>query len=73
VNSFHHQGAERLGRGLHAVAWAPDGTIEAIEDPSVPLYLGVLWHAEGLVERPEHLALFAALVQAADTSLSQAA
>jgi putative glutamine amidotransferase len=73
VNSFHHQAADRVGRGLRAVAWAPDGTIEAIEDPDAPLYLGVQWHAEGLVERPEHRALFEALVQAADTALSQAA
>ena len=31
VNSFHHQAIERLGDGLHAVGWAPDGVIEAIE------------------------------------------
>ena len=42
-----------------------DGTIEAIEDPSRPFWLGVQWHAEGMIERPEHLALFAALVGAA--------
>jgi putative glutamine amidotransferase len=46
-------------------ATAPDGTIESIEDPSRPYYLGVQWHAEGMVERPEHLALFEALVAAA--------
>jgi putative glutamine amidotransferase len=73
VNSFHHQAADRLGEGLRAVAWSPDGVIEAIEDPDAPFYLGVQWHAEGLVERPEHESLFAALVDAASTSLSQAA
>ena len=31
VNSFHHQAVERLGDGLRAVAWSPDGTIEGIE------------------------------------------
>ena len=31
VNSFHHQSVERLGDGLHAVAWAQDGVIEGIE------------------------------------------
>src|SRR3954451_7668353 len=30
ANSFHHQAVERLGSGLRAVAWAPDGTVEAI-------------------------------------------
>ena len=74
VNSFHHQAAERLGAGLRAVATAPDGTIEAIEDPARPFWLGVQWHAEGMVERPEQLALFAGLVAAASTpSLSLAA
>jgi putative glutamine amidotransferase len=65
VNSFHHQAADRLGDGLRAVATAPDGTTEAIEDPSRPFLLGVQWHAEGMVERSEHCALFAALVHAA--------
>jgi putative glutamine amidotransferase len=31
VNSFHHQAVDRLGDGLRAVGWAPDGVIEAIE------------------------------------------
>jgi putative glutamine amidotransferase len=73
VNSFHHQATERLGRGLRAVAASPDGVIEAIEDPVAPFYLGVQWHAEGLVDRAEHEALFRALVEAADVPLSQAA
>jgi putative glutamine amidotransferase len=65
VNSFHHQAVDRLGTGLQVAATAPDGTIEAIEDPTRPLVLGVQWHAEGMVERPEQLALFEALVRAA--------
>ena len=65
VNSFHHQAARRLGSGVAVTGRAPDGTIEAIEDPSRPFWLGVQWHAEGMIERPEHLALFTALVAAA--------
>jgi putative glutamine amidotransferase len=65
VNSFHHQATDRLGDGLRAVAAAPDGTVEAIEDPARPFWLGVQWHAEGMVERPEQLALFRGLVAAA--------
>jgi putative glutamine amidotransferase len=65
VNSFHHQAADRLGRGLEAVATAPDGTVEAVEDPTRPFLLGVQWHAEGMVARAEQLALFSALVAAA--------
>lgn len=67
VNSFHHQAVERLGRGLRAVAWAPDGTVEGIEDTTADrLVLGVQWHAETL-DRPgqPHPRLFQALVAAA--------
>ena len=65
VNSFHHQAADRLGAGLRAVATAPDGTVEAVEDPSRPFWLGVQWHAEGMIERAEQLALFSGLAAAA--------
>jgi len=51
VNSVHHQGVDRLGSGLAVSARAPDGTIEAIEDPDRPL-IGVQWHPEFLVGRP---------------------
>jgi putative glutamine amidotransferase len=63
VNSFHHQAVDRLGDGLRAVAWAPDGTVEGIEDPE-RFVLGVQWHAETLDNAP-HPRLFEALVAAA--------
>jgi putative glutamine amidotransferase len=65
INSFHHQAVDVLGAGLRVVARAPDGTVEAVEDAARPFVLGVQWHAETLTERPEHGALFAALVAAA--------
>jgi putative glutamine amidotransferase len=65
VNSFHHQAVDVPGAGLRIVAHAVDGTAEAIEDRGRGLFLGVQWHAESLADRPEHGALFAALVQAA--------
>lgn len=47
VNSHHHQAIEILGRELVATAWAPDGIIEAVEDPrSDRFVLGVQWHPE---------------------------
>ena len=65
VNSFHHQAVDVPGAGLRVVAWANDGTAEAIEDRARPFVLAVQWHAETLTERPEHGALFTALAQAA--------
>jgi putative glutamine amidotransferase len=77
VNSFHHQAINRLGRGLRAVAWSPDGVIEGIEAPARPYLLGVQWHVEILPDRPEHFALFTALVEASTafeaSGLSEAA
>lgn len=72
VNSFHHQGVERLGDGLRAVAWAPDGTVEGLEGQGPGFLLGVQWHAETLVEASEHSALFAALVEAASAPVAGA-
>ena len=69
VNSFHHQAVRRLGRGLRAVAWAPDGVVEAIEATGPRFLVGVQWHAECLVERRRHAALFAAFVGAASGDL----
>ncbi|WCB91961.1 Putative glutamine amidotransferase [Baekduia alba] len=72
VNSFHHQAVDRLGRDLHASAHATDGLVEAIEDvDGGGFFLGVQWHAEGLVDDARHCALFAELVtQAAAKSAS---
>lgn len=47
VNSAHHQAAERLGHGLFAVQWAPDGVVEAVCHQSLPVW-GVQWHPERL-------------------------
>jgi putative glutamine amidotransferase len=64
VNSFHHQGIERLGEGLRAVAFAPDDTIEGLEAPDRRFCVGVQWHGETLVDREEEFTLFASFVEA---------
>ncbi|MGI8631633.1 MAG: gamma-glutamyl-gamma-aminobutyrate hydrolase family protein [Solirubrobacterales bacterium] len=66
ANSFHHQAIDQIGTGLRPVAWAPDGVIEGVEATDRAFAVGVQWHAESLVERPEHLRLFEGLVDAAD-------
>jgi len=68
VNSFHHQAVRKLGSGLVATAWAPDGTIEAIEEPGERLVLGVQWHAEGL---RAHAPLFELLIDATAAAPAQ--
>jgi putative glutamine amidotransferase len=65
VNSYHHQATETLGRGLRAVAWAPDGVIEGLEAPERDFVVGVQWHAEAIADRPEQAALFERFVEAA--------
>jgi putative glutamine amidotransferase len=61
IKSHHHQGIGRVGSGLREVAWADDGTVEAVEDPEAAFVVGVLWHPEAGEDR----ALFEALVEAA--------
>ena len=46
VKSHHHQGVKEIGAGLAVTARADDKTVEALEDPSCPFVLGVLWHPE---------------------------
>jgi putative glutamine amidotransferase len=54
VNSHHHQAIETLGRELVATAWAPDGIVEAVEDPrSDRFVMGVQWHPEMGWEKDE--------------------
>jgi len=65
VNSSHHQAIGRLAPGLRATAWAPDGVVEAAEGAGERFLLAVQWHPERLSDRPEHRALFEALVRAA--------
>ena len=64
VNSFHHQGIDRLGKGLRGTAFAEDGTIESLEAMDRDFCIGVQWHAETLVNHMEQVAVFAAFVDA---------
>jgi putative glutamine amidotransferase len=47
AKSHHHQGIKQVGKGLQVTGWAvEDDAVEALEDPSCPFVLGVLWHPE---------------------------
>lgn len=61
VVSEHHQAFGRIGAELEEVAWAADGTVEAVEASNKRFALGVLWHPE----RADESELFTALVQEA--------
>ena len=64
VASWHHQAVARLGTGVRAVAWAEDGTVEALEVAGHPHVLAVQWHPELHAHEAAspHLRLFRALV-----------
>lgn len=65
VHCHHHQAVDVLGTGLVPVAWAGDGTVEAVELNEPDFVVGVQWHPEedGVDRR-----LFEALVGAAKGS-----
>ena len=67
ASCYHHQSLERLGEGVHAVARADDGTVEAIElDGHDAWFLGVQWHPEDTAATDAvQQSLFEALVHAA--------
>jgi putative glutamine amidotransferase len=64
VNSRHHQSVKVVGRDLVVTAVAPDGVIEALEDPSLTFCIGVQWHPENF-RMGEFDALFVGLIEAA--------
>lgn len=45
VNSAHHQGLGRIGKGLKVTLRAADGVVEAVEHESRPV-IGLQWHPE---------------------------
>ena len=61
VPTHHHQAVDVLAPGLVVGAVAPDGVVEAIEDPALPFWIGVQWHPEV----GEDLSLFRGLLAAA--------
>lgn len=65
VNSLHHQGIKEVAADLRAVAFAPDGLVEAVELPDHPFGLAVQWHPEWLTDQHAMRRLFAAFVEAA--------
>ena len=66
VNSRHHQAVKAVAPGFIVTATAPDGVVEAIEDPTLPFCLGVQWHPENFFRTGEFRPLFEGFVDAAN-------
>lgn len=48
ANTHHHQGVKKVAPDLHAVAWAEDSLVEALEHPGKKFAIGVQCHPESL-------------------------
>jgi putative glutamine amidotransferase len=71
VNSYHHQGLDRLGSGLTVTARTQDDLIEAVEGTSGAWLLGVQWHPEmSYASHPEQRAPFRAFMAAVRAHLA---
>jgi putative glutamine amidotransferase len=64
VNSRHHQAVKNVAAGFRVTATAPDGVIEAIEDPSARFCLGVQWHPENFWRTGEFRSLYEGFLEA---------
>lgn len=64
VTSAHRQAISSPG-SLRVAARAPDGVIEAIEEPDRRFYVGVQWHPERTKSAPVGVGVFRRLVESA--------
>lgn len=67
VNSRHHQAVKTVAPGWEISGTAPDGVIEAIEQPGEVFRVAVQWHPENFWRTGEFRPLFEAFVEAAQT------
>ena len=65
VNSMHHQAIRDMAPCYVGTATAPDGIIEAIEQPGEAFAVGVQWHPEYHAEHAPMQLIFRAFVSAA--------
>lgn len=72
VNTYHHQGIDRLGDGLRATAIAPDGLVEGIEGVEGAFLMAVQWHPEmSYATHPEQRAPFRVFLDACRAHLEK--
>ena len=68
VNSNHHQAVRTVAGKMRVSALAPDGVIEAIEDPRLRFCVGVQWHPENFWRTGEFRPLFERFLEAGERS-----
>ena len=66
VNSRHHQAVKRVAEGFVTSATAPDGIVEAIEQPESRFCVGVQWHPENFWRTGDFRSLFEGFVRACE-------
>jgi len=64
VNSRHHQAVKATAPGFVISATAPDGIVEAIEQPGARFCIGVQWHPENFWRTGQFSPLFEGFVRA---------
>ena len=65
VNSRHHQAVKTVAAGWDVSGTAPDGVIEAMEQPGQAFRLAVQWHPENFWRTGEFRPLFEGFIEAA--------
>jgi len=68
VYSWHHQAADRIGRGLRPVAWTDDGVVEALELQDRDFGLLVQFHPERVPDQPLSKAIFQAFIRSCQST-----
>lgn len=69
ISCYHHQAIDRLGDGMHVVARAQDGTVEAVVIDAPRWAVAVQWHPEDTWQQdPRQVELLSRLVAEAAAS-----
>jgi putative glutamine amidotransferase len=68
VNSRHHQAVKAVAPNWEVAGTAPDGVVEAIEQPGDVFRMAVQWHPENFWRTGEFRPLFEAFIDAARKS-----
>jgi len=63
VNSYHHQGINRIAESLEVMALADDGLVEAVYMPDHPYVWAVQWHPEFFLENEFSKKIFACFTE----------